>query len=203
MEEREFMEMLESVFGNGNYDLETECFDDTEFKNLIEHSIVKEIKGSRVTSLNGDLCVEYINNDNEIIGGTYLIPDIVNVSHPNERTVFVEFSDGTKEVAVLNENDTFNMETGVLICIFKRFLEEYGVLSSCSSAYNKLIKYALTKLDASKKKKEKEAKKNKEYKMKRSSIINEIRKTEGKERRELIKIIKEAIVEAESEMNKE
>lgn len=66
-------------------------------------------------------------------------------------TVFVEFADGSKEVAVLNEGDEFNLEQGILICITKKLLsDKLAGICTGSSAYNKLVKYAMTKLDAKK-----------------------------------------------------
>lgn len=126
-----------------------------------------------------------------------LLSDIVNVEQPNDRTVFVQFADGKKEVAVCSEGDVFNFETGVLICVFKKFLAEYfgdaygGV--SGSSLYNKLIKYAVSKKDATKKKREEEKKQQKLIKAIEQKERQKMREWEKEERQNRIREISEAV----------
>lgn len=90
------------------------------------------------------------DEDNEICK-TDIVPDIINVQHPNEKTVFVEFADGSKEIAHLKDGDVFNLEFGVLICIVKKIFSDMGIIGTGSSVYNKVMKYALSKLDYTKK----------------------------------------------------
>lgn len=86
---------------------------------------------------------------------TPLIPSIVNVSTPNERVVMVDFADGTREKAVLSENDTYSVEVGISICITKKLLG--GNTPFGSSFYNKVVKNAMKKIDYVKKCQEAEA----------------------------------------------
>lgn len=96
-----------------------------------------------------------------------IIDDIVNVSNPNPETVFVEFADGTKEIARVEKGDTFCFETGIMICLMKKILSNLsnGRMSG-SSLYNKLMDYAIGKIDAKKKERDAAIKKEKEEKKK-------------------------------------
>ncbi len=96
-----------------------------------------------------------------------IIEDIVNVSNPNPETVFVEFADGTKEVARTEKGDTFCFETGIMICLMKKILSNLsnGRMSG-SSLYNKLMDYAIGKIDAKRKAHDEAVKKEKEEKKK-------------------------------------
>lgn len=97
-----------------------------------------------------------------------LIPDIRNIKvveskqksnkHNNAgsitKTVIAEFVDGTTTKAVTAPDDVFSLETGVGICLTKRILDELDV--SGHSVYNRLVEYAMTKVDADKKLAEKQ-----------------------------------------------
>lgn len=151
----------------------------------------------RVFGQNGTLYFHYMDESGNTIKAKRFMPDIVNVSKPNDKTVFVEFADGTKEVAYTRDGDTFNMETGVAICISKKvFSDSPAIEVSGSSAYNKLIKYAMTKVDAKKKAREEEKRKVKEAK----AAIHEdellAKKTENKKREERISEMAEAFKRA-------
>lgn len=133
---------------------------------------------------------------------TTLLPDIINVEQPNDKTVFVQFADGTKEVSVCSDDDTFSFETGVLICLFKKMMDDsYGFSNiTGSTIYNKVIKYAMTKKDATKK--ERIAKRNKERleAEKRHEDNMKKRKAENEFREDEIRMYKQAIIEAISEI---
>ena len=159
--------------------------------------------GSTVFADDGDLYLGYLNENNGIIGHTCIMPDIVNVSNPNDKTVFVEFADGTKEVAHLNDGDVFSLEVGVLICVVKKLLADMDIIGTGSSAYNKIIKYALSKVDATKKKREEEQKKAKEERAKLASIKQEVRRVENKKREDRIREMTEAYKRAISEVSKQ
>lgn len=171
----------------------------TKLREMMEDATV----GSTVFADDGELYLGYLNKDNGIIGHTCIMPDIVNVSNPNDKTVFVEFADGTKEVAHLNEGDVFSLEVGVLICVVKKLLSEMDIIGTGSSAYNKIIKYALGKLDATKKKREEEQKKAKEERAKLASIKQEVRRAENKKREDRIREMTEAYKRAINEVSKQ
>lgn len=132
-----------------------------------------------------------------------VIPDIVNVQNVNDKTVFIEFADDTKEVAVLKDGDTFNLETGILICLTKKLLSEfYKGDSTGSSIYNKLVKYALTKVDAKKKQRQAEAEKAKQKRIRQHEARQEEKRKANAEREEKIKIQVEAYKRAVNEISK-
>lgn len=158
------LEQMNEVFRD-----EINAIDIESIYDCVKKCIEDNTAGCTVFSKDGDLCLGYLDAENNIIGHTFIMPDIINVSNPNEKTVFVEFADNTKEVAQLNDGDVFSLEVGVLICIVKKMLSDVVMTENGSSAYNKIIKYALGKLDASKKKREEELKKGKGSKSKISS----------------------------------
>lgn len=163
-----------------------------DFCDFCRAKLAEEVDGSRVQAIDDDLNLVYIDKTNKPIASTVVMPDIINVSNPNDKTVFVEFSDGTKEVAHLNEGDVFSLETGILICITKKLLADMNIMTTGSSAYNKIIKYAMTKVDATKKAREALLKKRKEENMKIASIKQEARRAENKKREERIREMTEA-----------
>ena len=98
-----------------------------------------------------DVVVEYdkINDDYKSIA--HLIPKVIK-TYINGDTTVVKFADGTYTKAVCKPGDSFNPETGICICLFKRVLDRL-VSGHGSSVYNKLMDYALAKgIESSEKK---------------------------------------------------
>ena len=168
---------------------------------ICRECIEDEVTGSTVVPINNDLNIAYLDACNNILATTAIMPDIINVQNPNKETVFVEFADGSKEVAHLNDGDVFNLETGILICIVKKILSDMDILCSGSSAYNKIIKYALTKVDAKKKAKEAEIEKYKAERRKVAQIKRDQRRLENKKREARIKEMAEAYKMAFNEIS--
>lgn len=75
------------------------------------------------------------------------LPEIIDVEVINNCVTVVTFSDGTKEKAVLDKADTFNLEQGISICITKKLLAQ---ITGCggTKVYNGLIKRAIKKYNA-------------------------------------------------------
>lgn len=131
-----------------------------------------------------------------------VIPDIVNVQNVNDKTVFIEFADGTKEVAVLKDGDIFNLETGILICLTKKILSMISNGEPTgSSLYNKLVKYALTKVDATKKQRQAEAERAKQKRIRQHEARQEAKRKANAEREEKIRIQVEAYKRAIKEIS--
>lgn len=150
------------------------------------------------------LAIGYIGEDGSVKSWRKILPDIVNVERPNTDTVFVEFGDGTKEVAHVSDDDTFNMETGVLICVTKKlFSLRPEIKVSGSSAYNKIMKYAMTKVDASRKKREAEQKAVKEGKARVAAIKEAARKKNYDLRENRINEIAEAVKRALNDISQQ
>ena len=119
-----------------------------------------------------------------------IMPDIKNV-RVHGKTVMVDFADNTYTVAVLHDEDAFNLEQGISICITKKLLGQDG-----GSVYNKLIRRALKVMDQNAKA-EREAAAKKEYiKSKKQAAVNKRNKQKAKKREEQIEIQKEAFVRA-------
>ena len=157
--------------------------------------------GTRIKSSDGKLYLIYLDQDDNEIGTVDIMPDIINVQKPNDTTVFVEFDDGTKEVAHLRDGDEFCLETGILICLAKKIFSNITGVNG-STVYNKIIKYALSKLDYSKKEKEKAKKEAKEFKKKIAEERRYYSKLENKQREERIREMAEAYERAMNEYAK-
>ena len=56
----------------------------------------------------------------------YVCVDIADVVTYNDKVTIVYFSDGSFEKAVCTDNDTFDIETGITICLCKKMLKDLG-----------------------------------------------------------------------------
>lgn len=130
-----------------------------------------------------------------------IIPDVINVEQPNNKTVFVQFADGSKEVAVCSEDDTFSFETGVLICLFKKVMSKfaYGFGVTGSTIYNKMIKYAMSKKDATKKARMAMREAEKQMAKERHEENIRQRRIESEKKKDDVQMYKQAIIEAITE----
>lgn len=126
-----------------------------------------------------------------------IMPDIKDVIVHNH-TVLVMFADGTKTVAVLDEEDEFNLEQGISICITKKLLGQDG-----SSIYNKLIKRALKVKKQNEKAAEKAEKDKKEAKLRKEKALARHKQKVAKRREEEIELHKEAYIRAIEHFNSE
>ena len=56
----------------------------------------------------------------------------------------VTFENGNTQIAVCDENDEFNLETGISICVTRELMERlYGISNKCASPYNKIIRQGM------------------------------------------------------------
>lgn len=101
----------------------------------------------------------------------YLMPEFNDVRIIRNKEglsigVEIDFADGTKQKAICMPDDTFNLEQGITICLFKKMLT-YGCYGChieeryVTGVYNKLVKHAI-KIRNERIKAEEEAKKAKE-----------------------------------------
>ncbi len=99
-------------------------------------------------------------------GMTVYLPEIIDVEVINNCVTIVTFSDGTKEKAVLDKADIFNLEQGISICITKKLLAQITGFGG-TKVYNGLIKRAIKKynahLDSIEAQKQTEEQKKKKY----------------------------------------
>lgn len=116
-----------------------------------------------------DVVVDFDKISGEYKSIVHLIPKVAK-TYINGDTTVVKFADGTYTKAVCKPGDSFNPETGICICLFKRVLDRL-VSGHGSSVYNKLMDYALAKgKESSEKKTKKQSKKkgNKHEKSKKA-----------------------------------
>lgn len=98
-----------------------------------------------------DVVVDFDKVNGEYKSIAHLIPKVAK-TYMNGDTTIVKFADGTYTKAVCKPGDSFNPETGIGICLFKKVLDRL-VSGHGSSVYNKLMDYALDKgIEESKKK---------------------------------------------------
>lgn len=142
-------------------------------------------------------------------GVTYIMPDIAHINvienGGEKKVVIVTFVDGTEEKAVLSNEDTFNLETGISICLTKKLLS-FKQGDAGSTLYNKLIKHALKIYENQIKEKDKKEKEEKELSEKLERITKKRaakkERREAKKREYLINIQKEAYIRAMREIDK-
>ena len=105
----------------------------------------------------------------------------VKILSPN-KVVQVIFEDGTSEKAVCDKEDTFNLETGITVCIAKKLL-------GGTKKYNKTIRNALKTMERNEKSKKEREDEEKRIELKRQ-------KMEEKRRERKIKAQEEAYYRA-------
>jgi hypothetical protein len=138
-----------------------------------------------------------------------IMPDIKNVSVSvdgiNSTVIFVTFTDGKTEKAILDPDDDFSLEHGLTIIMLEKLLSDKGV--DGKSVHNKLVKYAMKfyKHQEDERIKAEELKKTEKEKRKRieEKIRNRKAKKARAEREYQIEIQKEAYLRAMRELNKE
>lgn len=112
----------------------------------------------------------------------------VKILSPN-KVVQVTFKDGTNEKAVCSDEDNFNLEIGISICITKKILGGTG-------RYNSTIRKAMKIIENKKKVEEKAEEERKRILKRKQKREAYIKKRELKKREEQIKIQEEAYYRA-------
>lgn len=118
----------------------------------------------------------------------YIMPEISDVRHITNKDnvvgVEVKFADNTKQKAICSPNDTFNLEQGISICLFKKILED-GLVAvkelrkgRGTSIYNKLVNHAIKVMERRIKAEEETEKKEAERKLKEQRFIEKKRRAE-------------------------
>lgn len=124
-----------------------------------------------------------------------LLPD-----ENNPRVVIMEFYDGSVEKAVTAKNDTFDLETGLSICVMKKILSAITGTNNGTKLYNNLIKQAIQRFNKIKKERETlEIQKLVIERQKQKKIQKKNAKKERK-RKESILAQKEAYIQAMLEL---
>jgi hypothetical protein len=148
-------------------------------------------------------------NENCIYLGYYkILPNVIQIKIINNKEmqpigVIVEFEDGTQQKAICSEDDVFNYEMGVLICLVKRMLTLFNHLDNDRGTYyyNKLMDIVFKQHDETMRKKQTEEETKKIIARKRAKRAKKLLKKQEKKREQEIEIQKEAIVRAMKEIN--
>lgn len=127
------------------------------------------------------------------------IEDVRVVNKPNTdepKVVMVDFVDGTTEKAILSDEDTYSLETGISICITKKLMSVSDSVSG-TKVYNSVIRHAM-KVMKENRKWEDEARRADEAESQRVKKLAEKRarrqaKREAAETEKLIDVLVEAI----------
>lgn len=114
---------------------------------------------------------------------------IVDYKIINNTVVIVTFSDGTTEKAVCDENDTFDFEKAIEICVCKK---KFGG----SKEYNNAIKKALRQVHSIDDKKKKESEEQERIAHRKAKYAERQAKRKAKRRQEQVNIQSEAFFKA-------
>lgn len=106
----------------------------------------------------------------------------------NDKAVVAYFKDGTKEKAVVQDGDTFDVNTGLEICILKHIGTKYGI--NFQNAFRKNKK-------AIDKKHEKDIAKKVEAERKKNAAKAKLERKKRKKKEEQIDTIAKAIIKAQ------
>lgn len=119
------------------------------------------------------------------------LPAVKKVETYNNRVVKVTFIDGTFTKSVCSENDTFDLDVGITICLMKRLFGQKG-----TAVYNQLLRDIHNVMDENEKVKKLEAEQKQLEKEKKRK--NEEKRAAGrlKKKEEQIDIQKQAILRA-------
>lgn len=85
-----------------------------------------------------------VYNDGRYVGSRKIMPsirfvEILGETDDNPRCVKVYFEDGSFERAVTSQNDTFNLEQGITICVTKKLLSMVSN-GNGNAVFNKIVK---------------------------------------------------------------
>lgn len=124
-------------------------------------------------------------------GSVYPTPKPVKVETYNDRVVKVTFEDGSFTKSVCSDNDTFDLDVGITICILKRVMGKNG-----HKLYNNMMRDIHKIMDENEKEKEKARKDKAERKAKQRKTELKAAAKKAKARQDQIDIQKTAFVEA-------
>ncbi len=131
--------------------------------------------------------------------------DVKKDSHGDNRVVIVTFNDGTIEKAVTSDNDTFNLEQGIQICLAKK---AFSILTdNGSGSFNKLVNNAVklynNKVAAFEKTKEETLKQEARAKKRAEKKAKWLDRKKAKEREARVNEMAEAYAKAIKMVNEE
>ena len=136
-----------------------------------------------------------------------IMPVIENVSvYPDkdgkDKTVVIKFSDGTTERASTRHGDTFDLETGISLCVAKKLYTTL-VNDGKSSGFSKIVHKAVKIYKNGIKEEEARKKRETEEKLAEQRKIAKRKKRAEKRRQRKVNLLKDAFVAAFNETKKE
>lgn len=148
---------------------------DVSTDSFFNDAVIKAIKSSDFCAsakLSNDVLKNYASKyigkyeGTPVVFAREIIPEVTDVEVINNCVTILTFADGTKEKAVTDKQDVFNLEQGISICLTKKLLSKL-TFGNGNSTYNKLIKSTLKKYaakqDAIEKQKKIEEQKKRKY----------------------------------------
>ena len=127
--------------------------------------------------------------------GSYtVVPVIEKIEIYNERVVKVTFKDGTFTKSICAENDIFDVDTGITICLLKKMLGKNG-----HKVYNNMIRDAHKLMNEQENKKVEKQMAKEEARKKQKAVEMKKKAKKLKEKEEQIDIQKQAFVRAMQE----
>lgn len=125
------------------------------------------------------------------------IPAVKKVETYNQRVVKVTFIDDTFTKSVCSENDHFDIDVGITICLLKRFVGTNG--DDATRNYNKLMNQAHDVMEKNEKERLARVEEEKTLKAKKRKIELKRAAKKLKAKEEQIDIYKQAILRAQKE----
>lgn len=148
----------------------------------------------------------YVNNT--AMKRSIIIPVIENVSvykdtNGKDKTVVIEFADGTKEKASTRHGDKFDLETGISLCIAKKMYATLARTYDKSSGFSKIVHKAVKIYKNGIKEEEARKKREAEEKLAEQRKEAKRKKRAEKRRQRKVNLLKDAFVAAFNETKKE
>lgn len=160
--------------------------------------IIKEEKSMPFTSNLNEFVIQvpYGYRPYTIGSGSYtVVPAIEKIEIYNERVVKVTFKDGTFTKSICAENDIFDVDTGITICLLKKMLGKNG-----HKIYNNMIRDAHKLMNEQENKKIEKQMAKEEARKKQKEIEMKQKGKKMKAKEEAIDIQKQAYIRAMQEM---
>lgn len=130
--------------------------------------------------------------------GSILPYDIKDYKIYNGKALVVWFTDGSFTKAVVSNGDEFDFYTGLMVCLFKKYLGENG-----SKKFNKMMEVAMKKLGDIDKNKEKQAEEKALAEKKRRKADMKRKAKALKKKEEAIDIQKQGFIRAMQEIGED
>ena len=148
------------------------------------------------------------DNLNGIVTYKTIIPVIENVSvykdtNGNDKSVVIEFADGTTERASTRHGDKFDLETGISLCIAKKMYATLAGTYDKSSGFSKIVHKAVKIYNNGIKEEEARKKREAEEKLAEQRKEAKRKKRAEKRRQRKVNLLKDAFVAAFNETKKE